>query len=83
VPGRLLALEDALGALRAQVEPSGRAVLERLVDTGQPAVSLARLREHARRLDRGAVVEPSLAGLDTGPGAERMADALSVARWWR
>ena len=39
----LLALEDALGALRTQVEPSGRAVLERLVDTGQPAVSLARL----------------------------------------
>ena len=79
----LVALEDALGALRAQVEPSGRAVLERLVDTGQPAVSLARLREHARRLDRGAVVEPFLAGLDPGPGTERMAAALSVARWWR
>ncbi len=79
----LLALEEALGALRTQVEPSGRAVLERLVDTGRPVVSLARLREHARRLDRGAIVEPFLAGLDPGPGTERMAGALSVARWWR
>ena len=79
----LLALEDALAALRTQVEPSGRAVLERLVDTGRPSVSMARLREHARRLDRGAVVEPFLAGLDPGPGTERMAGALSVARWWR
>ena len=79
----LLELEDALAALRTQVEPSGRAVLERLVDPGRPAVSLARLREHARRLDRGAVVEPFLAGLDPGPGTERMAGALSVARWWR
>jgi hypothetical protein len=78
----LLELEDALAALR-EVEPSGRAVLERLVDTGQPAVSLARLREHARRLDRGAVVEPFLAGLAPGAGTERMAGALSVARWWR
>lgn len=79
----LLALEDALAALRAQVEPSGRAVLERLVDTERPVVSVARLREHARRLDRGAVVEPFLAGLDPGPGTERMAGALAVARWWR
>ena len=79
----LLELEDALAALRTQVEPSGRAVLERLVDTGRPVVSLARLKEHARRLDRGAVVEPFLAGLDPGPGTERMAGALSVARWWR
>jgi hypothetical protein len=79
----LLELEDALAALRTQVEPSGRAVLERLVDPGRPAVSLARLREHARRLDRGAVVEPFLAGLNPGPGIERMAGALSVARWWR
>ena len=79
----LLELEDALAALRTQVEPSGRAVLERLVDTGRPAVSLARLREHARRLDRAAVVEPFLTGLDPGPGTERMAGALSVARWWR
>ena len=79
----LLGLEDALAALRTQVEPSGRAVLERLVDAGRPAVSLARLREHARRLDRGAVVEPFLTGLDPGPGTERMAGALSVARWWR
>lgn len=79
----LLALEDALAALRTQVEPSGRAVLERLVDTERPAVSLARLREHARRLDRGAMLEPFLVGLDPGPGTERMAGALAVARWWR
>jgi hypothetical protein len=69
--------------LRIQVEPSGRAVLERLVDASQPAVSLARVREHARRLDRGAVVEPFLAGPDPRQGIERMAGALSVVRWWR
>jgi CRISPR RNA silencing complex Cmr2 subunit-like protein len=79
----LLGLDDALAALRAQVEPSGRAALERLVDTERPVVSLARLREHARRLDRGPVIEPFLSGLAPGPGIERMAGALSVARWWR
>ncbi len=65
------------------MEPSGRAVLERLVDVAQPAVSLARLREHARRLDRSAAIEPFLAGEDPGNVAARMADALAVARWWR
>jgi hypothetical protein len=79
----LLGLEDALVALREEIEPSGRAVLERLVDLTQPAVSLARLAEHARRLDRGAVLEPFLTGPDPEAGAVRMAGALSVARWWR
>ncbi len=79
----LLELEDALAALRAEIEPSGRAVLERLVDVTQPAVSLARLAEHARRLDRGTVLEPFVAGLDPAAGTVRMAGALSVARWWR
>jgi hypothetical protein len=79
----LLTQADALSALRTQVEPSGRAVLERLIDTSRPAVSLARVREHARRLDRGPVIEPFLAGLGPGPGTERMAGALSAARWWR
>jgi hypothetical protein len=79
----LIELEDALAALRADIEPSGRAVLERLLDVTRPAVSLARLREHARRLDRGAVIEPFLTGLDAQAGIARMAGALSVARWWR
>ena len=79
----LLGLDDALGALRADIEPSGRAVLERLADVTRPAVSLARLREHARRLDRGAVLEPFLAGPDPAAAIVRMAGALSVARWWR
>ena len=79
----LLALADALSALRTQVEPSGRAALERLVDTNQPVVSLARVREHARRLDRDAVIEPFLSDQDAGTGIERMAAALSAARWWR
>ncbi|MGH3168985.1 MAG: Cas10/Cmr2 second palm domain-containing protein [Trebonia sp.] len=79
----LCGLDGALAALRTDVEPSGRAVLERLVDVTQPAVSLARLREHARRLDRAGVVEPFLAGPDPAAATARMADALSVARWWR
>lgn len=79
----LITLADSLSALRTQVEPSGRAVLERLVDPSRPAVSLARVREHARRLDRDAVIEPFLAGLDPRSGTERMAAALSAARWWR
>ena len=79
----LLELQDALAALRADVEPSGRAVLERLVDVSRPAVSQARLREHARRLDRGPAIEAFLAGLDPEAGTARMAGALSVARWWR
>jgi hypothetical protein len=79
----LLELDGALAALRAEIEPSGRAVLERLADVARPAVSLARLQEHARRLDRGAVLEPFLAGPDPAAGVVRMAGALSVARWWR
>jgi hypothetical protein len=79
----LLGLDGALTALRADVEPSGRAVLERLLDVTRPVVSLARVREHARRLDRGPAVEPFLAGQDPEAGTARMTGALSVARWWR
>lgn len=79
----LLVQTGALTALRTQVEPSGRAALERLVDPSRPAVSLARVREHARRLDRSAVVEPFMTGLEPSIGIERMAAALSAARWWR
>jgi hypothetical protein len=79
----LLELDHALASLRVDIEPSGRAALERLLDVTQPAVSLARLREHARRLDRGAVLEPFLTGPDPQARTARMADALSVARWWR
>lgn len=79
----LTALAGPLRSLRTEVEPSGRAVLERLVDLTRPDVSVARLREHARRLDRAPVLEPFLSGADPADGAARMAGALSVARWWR
>jgi len=79
----LIRLDDALRALRTQVEPSGRSAMERLVDLSRPGVSLARLQEHARRLDRAAVLSPFLADGDAGGSTARMAGALSAARWWR
>jgi hypothetical protein len=73
---RLLGQSSELSALRTEVEPSGRAVLERLLDPADPVLSLARVRDHARRLDRGPFVEPFLAD-------GRLAEALSIVRWWR
>lgn len=72
----------ALRALRAEVDPSGRAVLERLVDPTRPEISAARLKEHARRMDRAAVLDPFLPQGDP-MAAARMAEALSAVRWWR
>lgn len=71
-------LGPALAAL-ATVPPSGRAVCERLIDPARPALSTARLREQARRLDRGDVLDPFLA--HGGPAT--VADALCLVRWWR
>jgi hypothetical protein len=79
----LISLDGALRALRTDVEPSGRAVMERLVDLTRPGVSLARLQEHARRLDRAAVLAPFLSGAGPDDAAATMAGALSAARWWR
>ena len=75
-------LAGPLRALRAQVNPSGRAALERLVDVTRPGTSVANLTEHGRRMDRATVLEPFLAGGDP-VAAARMAEALSVVRWWR
>jgi hypothetical protein len=75
----LMAQRPALDVLR-EVEPSGRATLERLIDTDRPAVSAARLREHARRLEREHVLDPFLTAESK---VERVADALAIARWWR
>ena len=74
---------SALGALRAEVDPSGRAVLERLVDLTRPAISVARLQEHGRRMDRAAVLAPFLPDGDPSAAVARMAEALSAVRWWR
>ncbi|MEO3747196.1 hypothetical protein [Plantactinospora sp. B5E13] len=74
----LAGLATALDTL-ARVPASGRATLERLVDPDRPALSTARLREHARRLDRDDVLDPFL---DRG-GPGTVADALSLVRWWR
>jgi hypothetical protein len=85
-PWLVTELDGAATALRElrRVEASGRAVMERLIDPAQPAVSLARLRNHARRLERGAVLEPFLeAGDDDRDRVARVADALALARWWR
>ena len=79
----LTGLADALRALRDDLDPSGRAVLERLVDPARPTVSVARLNEHARRMERAQVLEPFLRDGDPAAQAARMAEALSVARWWR
>ena len=72
-----------LQALRERVEPSGRAVLERLVDLSRPVVSVGRLKDHGRRMDRAGVLEPFLPDGDPAAAAGRMAEALSVVRWWR
>ncbi|WP_432902529.1 Cas10/Cmr2 second palm domain-containing protein [Micromonospora matsumotoense] len=71
-------LGPALAALAA-VPPSGRAVCARLIDPDRPGLSAARLREQARRLDRGDVLDPFL----THGGPAAVADALSLVRWWR
>jgi hypothetical protein len=76
-------LAGALRVLRAEVDPSGRAVLERLVDLSRPEVSVARLQEHARRLGRATELAPFLTGTDPAARTARMAEALSAARWWR
>jgi hypothetical protein len=78
----LIELDDPLRAL-AGVEPSGRAVLERLADPASPLVSVARLQEHTRRLDRSAVLAPFLSDPDPAARTARVAGALSAARWWR
>jgi hypothetical protein len=79
----LTVLGDALRALRTQVEPSGLASLERLVEMGRPEVSAARLREHGRRLGRDEVLAPFLRSASTAEDVIRMSGALSLARWWR
>lgn len=75
-------LERHDGAIRAlrDVPPSGRAMLERLVDPDDPVLSAARIHQYARRLERGEVIEPFL---DGGEAPGRVADALTLARWWR
>lgn len=79
----LTELSGAVLALRQQVEPSGRATLGRLIDvTRPPEVSVARVREHARRLEREPVLGPFLASGDPAADARRVAGALSLARWW-
>jgi hypothetical protein len=72
-----------LRELREKVEPSGRAMLGRLLDPASPEVSLARLRDHARRLDRAEVLEPFLRDGDVGEAVATMAEALALASWWR
>jgi hypothetical protein len=79
----LVGLSDALRALRAEIAPSGLATLTRLVDPSRPELSLARIREHARRLERGAVLEPFLRSGDALADGERIAAALALAGWWR
>jgi hypothetical protein len=79
----LIDLTGALRALRTDMDASGRAVLERLVDLTRPEVSVARVLEHARRLDRAAVLMPFLSEADPASRTARMAGALSAARWWR
>ena len=79
----LIDLSGALRSLRTDVDASGRAVLERLVDVTRPGVSVARVLEHARRLDRAEVLMPFLSEADPASTTARMAGALSAARWWR
>lgn len=78
----LTELSDAVLALRQQVEPSGRATLGRLIDVARPVLSVARVREHARRLEREAVLGPFLASGDPAVDVGRVAGALALARWW-
>ena len=79
----LTGLAGALSALREKVQPSGLAVLARLADPGRPELALARITEHARRLEREAVLTPFLGSGGPAADAERIAGALSLARWWR
>jgi hypothetical protein len=76
-------LEDALRTLRTDIEPSGRATLDRLVEVRRPDVSVARLRVHCRRLGRDDVLAPFLADGNPADNIVRVASALSLARWWR
>ena len=70
------ALMNVRLALRALgYEPQVRV----LPDPDRPALSAARLREQARRLDWGDVLDPFL----THGGPAAVADALSLVRWWR
>lgn len=78
----LTGLSDAVRALREQVPPSGRATVGRLIDAARPEVSVARVREHARRLEREAVLMPFLSSGDPAEDAARLAGALALARWW-
>lgn len=78
----LTGLSGAVQALREQVAPSGRATLGRLIDTTRPEISVARVREHARRLDREAVLGPFLSSGGHAEDAARLAGALALARWW-
>jgi hypothetical protein len=71
--------DEAIRALRG-VPAAGRAMLQRLVNADDEMLSLARIREHARRLDRAAIVEPFV---DSNGSTTRIADALALARWWR
>lgn len=85
-PWLLTELEQADGSLRElrKVDASGKAVLERIIDPGRPVVSMARLRNHARRLERASLLDPFLdGGGDDEQRAARVLDALSLARWWR
>jgi hypothetical protein len=78
-------LLDAAAALRdlRSVDQAGRAMMAQLIDRRDAKLSAARLREHARRLGRDAVLSPFLDdGRDDG-GPARLADALDLVRWWR
>lgn len=79
----LCAFSDALAGLRGGIEPSGRATLERLADVHRPEVSVARLREHGRRLEREAVLMPFLDAGSAAGKIARVSGALSLVRWWR
>jgi len=79
----LVGLSDAVRALRTDVPPSGLAVLSGLVDAEPPELALARLRDHARRLERDTVLAPFLGSDDPAAAVQRIAGALSLARWWR
>jgi hypothetical protein len=79
----LRAHDGALRALRAGIEPSGRATLNRLAEVRHPEVSAARLAEHCRRLGRDTALAPFLAGETAAGRIYRVKDALALTRWWR
>jgi hypothetical protein len=61
-------------------------VLERLIDPTATVLSVARLREHVRRLERAEVLDPFLGLVGTGHeggSVAKLADALALVRWWR